>query len=135
MVIEYRPTECGTEREFGAFQLGKSACVEFLHGHIDAHAIVADRRLLDWIEQAKSTETLPTEFDDRARHMLAELFVKDDDCEVTCLACQQGLNPKELIRRDWDESVEEHGIRVGVSGFKLVCPREHDLVVVTTRIF
>ena len=135
MTIVFQPVQEDESSLFGKFQLGRNVCMEYLQTQIDSYSIIADSNLLEWIKNSKSNDVLPDIYQERGQILADKFWNEEDYCLVFCQKCQQKITPKYLKKEEWDESMDVQGILVGSSGYRLVCPQNHVLLSVCTRLF
>src|SRR4051812_30550656 len=123
--IRFVPGNDDSVGECGEFRLDAKACLEYLRRQVDFYALPPDGLLLKWTEQAREGSLIPEEFGERARFMVAELVDGESAIEVFCRKCDESFLRESLARRQWDDSHEEHGIRIGTAGYKIDCPSGH----------
>ena len=123
--------------EHGEFLMSATRCIGCLEKQIESYGIAADAMLLEWIAEhsAGASLVVPDKYDDRTRYVVTELLEDNGACTVKCKKCNKLIQASELRREGWDDSSVEQGIRVGSSGYKIVCNDGHDLLVVCTRIY
>jgi hypothetical protein len=134
-LIRYISANIDTAEESGRFLVNKEACLDYLRNQVDHYALPPDGLLLKWIQEATDGSVIPDEFGERARFMVAELVDGTSVIEVFCRKCDESFPRESLIRRSWDNSHEEHGIRIGAAGSRIDCPGGHCLILICDRIY
>jgi hypothetical protein len=116
-------------------------CLNYLQPQYGNYAIPLDGELLQWMlhlnerQPTNSSNRIPKEFDERARYMVAELLENSHRLEVTCEACNRAVATNELHKQEWQDVFNSAGIRVGSSGYTLICPSGHSLISITTKVY
>lgn len=135
MTIVFRPRQGDFGNECGSFELKPAACMQYLQRQVEWYSIALDSLLLDWIKQSAPGETVPARFQERARYLVSELCREEGACTVVCETCHEQVPSRDVLRREWDESVDVQGVRVGAAGYTMVCPRGHDLIHICTTAY
>jgi hypothetical protein len=141
MFIYFYPLSNELGQEHGEFRLDLVKCMRYLREMFEKYRINQDGALLTWFynidtnQPTTSSITIPPEFEGRARFLVEQLWAQSDACEISCRTCNREYTHRSLHQQDWDESTEIEGIRVGASGFKIVCPSGHNLIFICCKLY
>ena len=141
MQIEFQAISDDHEENYGVFRLPVGDCINFLRGQFQDYAFRLDGELLQWVElrngrkSNSAQDRIPDAFDDCARFMVVALWDNGSPFNVVCTKCGLSIRIDDLSRREWEDTSTCAGMKLGVSGFRIVCPAGHTLLTVATRVY